>query len=83
MRKRLAALALALAAAPALAQTYPSKPIRILIAQAPGSATDVISRVVGNRAREERLDVIALACRDAQTGDVEHESPYRALRGLR
>jgi len=34
------------------AQPYPSKPIRILIAQAPGSATDVISRVVGNRLSE-------------------------------
>ena len=34
------------------AQPYPSKPVRILIAQAPGSATDVISRVVGNRLQE-------------------------------
>jgi len=33
----------------AQAQTWPSKPIRIVIAQAPGSATDVISRVVGNQ----------------------------------
>src|SRR4051812_6088775 len=50
---RTAALAvLAFAAAPALAQGYPVKPIRILIAQAPGSATDVISRVVGNRLSE-------------------------------
>ena len=34
---------------PALAQTWPAKPMRIVIAQAPGSATDVISRVVGNQ----------------------------------
>ncbi|PYX72410.1 MAG: LacI family transcriptional regulator [Acidobacteria bacterium] len=33
----------------ALAQAWPTKPIRIVIAQAPGSATDVISRVVGNQ----------------------------------
>ena len=45
-------LVLLLAATSALAQTYPTKPIRILIAQAPGSATDVISRVVGNRLSE-------------------------------
>jgi len=31
-----------------MAQAWPSKPIRIVIAQAPGSATDVISRVVAN-----------------------------------
>src|SRR5258705_9609478 len=38
-----------LAMNPALAQTWPAKPIRIVIAQAPGSATDVISRVVANQ----------------------------------
>ncbi len=38
--------------APAGAQNYPAKPIRIVIAQAPGSATDVISRIVGNRLGE-------------------------------
>ena len=36
----------------ALAQSYPTKPLRIVIAQAPGSATDVISRVVANRLSE-------------------------------
>ena len=49
---RMAVLA-ALGATHALAQTYPTKPVRIIIAQAPGSATDVISRVVGNRLSEE------------------------------
>jgi tripartite-type tricarboxylate transporter receptor subunit TctC len=56
MRTVIAGFALTLAGlltcAPALAQTYPVKPVRILIAQAPGSATDVISRVVGNRLQE-------------------------------
>ncbi|MBV9191758.1 MAG: tripartite tricarboxylate transporter substrate binding protein [Betaproteobacteria bacterium] len=51
MRKGIFVLLL-LAATSAFAQTYPTKPIRILIAQAPGSATDVISRVVGNRLSE-------------------------------
>ena len=52
MHKLIAALMLASAVLPAGAQTYPAKPVRILIAQAPGSATDVISRVVGNRLQE-------------------------------
>ena len=47
----MAALAAAVAE-PAAAQNYPSKPVRIVIAQAPGSATDVISRIVGNRLSE-------------------------------
>ncbi len=33
---------------PALAQAWPGKPIRIVIAQVPGSTTDFISRVLGN-----------------------------------
>jgi tripartite-type tricarboxylate transporter receptor subunit TctC len=43
-------LVLAVAGAPGLAraQAWPSKPIHIIIAQAPGSASDFISRVVGN-----------------------------------
>ena len=52
MKAFVAAVLLMLGFAPAFAQTYPNKPIRILIAQAPGSATDVISRVVGNRLSE-------------------------------
>ena len=53
MHKLIATLILlGLAISPVAAQTYPVKPIRILIAQAPGSATDVISRVVGNRLSE-------------------------------
>lgn len=47
----IAALA-ALATQPAVGQNYPTKPIRIMIAQAPGSATDVVSRVIGNKLGE-------------------------------
>ena len=40
---------LAGAAQSAAAQTYPMKPIRVIIAQAPGSATDVVTRTLGSR----------------------------------
>src|SRR5262245_65031037 len=48
----LAAVAACAAAPTALAQgaaTYPSKPIRVIVPFTPGSATDVMARIVGER----------------------------------
>ncbi|HWI15240.1 MAG TPA: tripartite tricarboxylate transporter substrate-binding protein, partial [Burkholderiales bacterium] len=47
----LAAL-VAVCALPAAAQQYPSKAIRVIVPQAPGSATDVVTRIVGNKLSE-------------------------------
>jgi tripartite-type tricarboxylate transporter receptor subunit TctC len=68
----------ALAVAPVLAQNYPSKPIRILIAQAPGSATDVISRVVGNRLSEGLGQPVVIEARPGAGGVVGTEAAARS-----
>jgi tripartite-type tricarboxylate transporter receptor subunit TctC len=47
-----APLCLALAASPAAAQDYPSKPIRMIVGVAPGGATDILARAVGARLTE-------------------------------
>jgi tripartite-type tricarboxylate transporter receptor subunit TctC len=74
---RIAALA-ALGAAPALAQNYPNKPIRILIAQAPGSATDVVARVVGNRLSEGLGQPIVVEARPGAGGVLGTEAAARS-----
>src|SRR5205814_6594672 len=69
---------LALGTGSGLAQNYPTKPIRILIAQAPGSATDVISRVVGHRLSEALGQPIVIETRPGAGGVVGTEAAARS-----
>ena len=45
----LTCMVLGFAAAPALAQTYPNKPIRLLVGYPPGGSVDASARVVAER----------------------------------
>jgi tripartite-type tricarboxylate transporter receptor subunit TctC len=63
---------------PALAQTWPGKPMRIVIAQAPGSATDVISRVVGNQLSEALGQPIVIDARPGAGGVLGTEVAARS-----
>ena len=62
----------------ALAQAWPSKPIRIVIAQAPGSATDVVSRVVGIRLGESLGQPILIEARPGAGGALGTEAAARS-----
>jgi tripartite-type tricarboxylate transporter receptor subunit TctC len=62
----------------AFAQGYPAKPIRIVIAQAPGSATDVVARVVGNRLSEGLGQPIVVEARPGAGGVVGTEAAARS-----
>src|SRR5215204_1292524 len=46
----LAALGMAFSAAPAAAQTFPTRPIKFIVPFAAGSATDALARIVGEHA---------------------------------
>src|SRR5882672_5172637 len=61
-----------------MAQTWPSKPIRIVIAQAPGSATDVISRVVANQLSVNLGQPIVIDARPGAGGVLGTEVAARA-----
>jgi tripartite-type tricarboxylate transporter receptor subunit TctC len=77
---RLLALAavVLLGATSAIAQPYPGKPIRIIIAQAPGSATDVISRVVGNRLSEGLGQPVIIEAKPGAGGALGTEAAARS-----
>jgi len=49
---RIAAVALAACALQAAAQNYPTRPVRVIIAFPPGSATDIIGRVISAKVSE-------------------------------
>src|SRR6266704_6595185 len=63
---------------PALAQAWPSKPMRIVIAQAPGSATDVISRVARNQLSESLGQPIVIDARPGAGGVLGTEGAARS-----
>jgi tripartite-type tricarboxylate transporter receptor subunit TctC len=43
------ALALALPALPAAAQTWPTKPVKLILSQPPGSSPDIVARLIADR----------------------------------
>ena len=91
LRTRLGAIVSLLAvalAAPALAQQYPSKPVRIIVGFAPGGGTDVVARVIGQKVSEYWGQGVVVENRAGATGtigaDVVAKSPpdgYTLLMG--
>ena len=72
------ALAAVALAHPALAQTYPVKPVRVIIAQAPGSATDVVARTIGNKLSEAFGQSIVVDARPGAGGTLGTEIAAKA-----
>src|SRR5690349_21828878 len=67
----LAAMLLAFAPlSPSLAQTYPSKPIRVIVAFAPGGPVDVVARVMGEKLQEVLGQPVVIENRPSSTGNL-------------
>jgi tripartite-type tricarboxylate transporter receptor subunit TctC len=78
--KRLFVLAFcALAALPAVAQdTYPSRPVRMLVPYAPGGATDIIARIVSAKLTESLGQSFVVENKPGANGNLALEATARA-----
>ena len=65
-------------AAPAVAEQYPSKPIRLLIPFAPGGGTDILARMVAQRLSESLGQAMVADNRPAVDGVVASETLVRS-----
>src|SRR5687767_5836795 len=68
------AFALALATAPAGAQNYPSRTIKILVSTAPGGLLDILPRVLGQKITETTGQPVVIENRLGGNGAVAGEA---------
>ena len=68
--RRLAALASLSLAAAAVAQPYPSKPIRLVVPYPPGASTDVVARLVGQKIGDEFGQPVIVENRGGASGNI-------------
>ncbi len=57
-------------AAPAFAQSYPAKPVRLLVGFAPGGGTDIVARVLGQKLSEWWGQQVVVENRAGATGTI-------------
>ncbi|MGH8672902.1 MAG: Bug family tripartite tricarboxylate transporter substrate binding protein, partial [Burkholderiales bacterium] len=78
MLRTLLAAALALASTAALAQDWPTKPVRFIVPYPPGGGTDVIARIVQQRMSEAIGQTIVIENRGGAGGAVGTEAAAKS-----
>ena len=73
-----AALMSGVPTAPANAQNYPAKPVRIVVGLAPGGGTDIIARMVGQRLGASMNQQVVIVNRPGASGNIAAEIVARA-----
>ncbi len=75
----LAVFALAhFAPAPAAAQVYPAKPVRMIVPWAPGGTTDILGRIIGQKMSEKWGQPVLVENRGGAAGNIGTEAVVRA-----
>jgi tripartite-type tricarboxylate transporter receptor subunit TctC len=72
------AAALSVVSSPALAQAYPSRPIRLLVGFAPGGGQDILARLIGNWLSERLGQQIVIENRPGQAASIAAEAVVRS-----
>jgi tripartite-type tricarboxylate transporter receptor subunit TctC len=78
MFKIMAALACALIAAPAAAQDYPNKPIKLVVSFGPGGGADIVGRILGQAMQEKLGQPVVIENRPGAAGTIGNEAVARA-----
>jgi tripartite-type tricarboxylate transporter receptor subunit TctC len=76
--RTLAAVFAVAIAAPAAAQTYPARPVRFVVAFAPGGAADVVARFVGQKISEQWGQPVVVENRGGAGGNVAAQQVAKA-----
>ncbi len=74
----IAAIGLSGAVAAAAAEPYPTRPIRFVIAQAPGSSVDLLTRLIGQKLTESWGQQVIIENRPGANGIIGMEAAARA-----
>jgi tripartite-type tricarboxylate transporter receptor subunit TctC len=73
-------LALLIGATTAAAQTFPTKPLRLVVAAAPGGTPDILARIVGPKLSEQVGQPVIVDNRPGATGNIGAEVVAKAPR---
>jgi tripartite-type tricarboxylate transporter receptor subunit TctC len=78
LKSAMAALACALIAAPAAAQDYPNKPIKLVVSFGPGGGADIVGRILGQAMQEKLGQPVVIENRPGAAGTIGNEAVARA-----